>query len=354
METTSDRRKKKLEHLSFASDRRYGIELELNAFDGKNRPDPGKKPEGIDYIANLVTNASEEACDIRDYEHTVNNNRWVVKPDSSCGLEVCTPIYKGWAGIKKVAKVVDAFRVDPKIKADHRCSVHAHIEVSDLSKEQLASVIVHWIKIEPLIMDAMPTERKRNRYCQFMGMTSLFQHDSVYSAGDIIKKVGNVKYYTMNSNQMCQNNRPTIEFRTIEGAGCRDPYLIKNWIRFLIHFVEMASKRPMPSKYKEGDSWSSFCWLDTEDAMRLLGFSDNPQQYELSKGLQQTRNWFLARLNRYMSQDTEYGPRYYAYRELQDILKRFKDRGEEITFEKHLSPSDKDMEDALYCESTKF
>ena len=34
--------KKKVEHISFTSPRRFGLELELNAFDGKNRPDGGQ------------------------------------------------------------------------------------------------------------------------------------------------------------------------------------------------------------------------------------------------------------------------------------------------------------------------
>src|SRR2546423_1143033 len=129
----------KLPYLSFCYERRFGIELEINAFDGKNRPDPGQKPAGIEQGGMLVAKHSSESVDIRDWEHTKNNDVWVIKPDSSCGMEVCTPVYKGWAGLKRACEVVEAFHRDPKIKVDNRCSVHIHIEVADLSNDQLAS-----------------------------------------------------------------------------------------------------------------------------------------------------------------------------------------------------------------------
>lgn len=341
----------KYPYLKFDSDRRFGVELEVNAFDGKNRPESGQKPQGIDHIGMLVARHCNTQVDIREWSHTDSNESWIIKPDSSCGIEVCTPILKGWNGLKQVCEVVYAFQQDPKVKVDNRCSVHVHVEVADLGQEQLGSVIAHWFKIEPVFMDSVPPYRKRNRYCQFMGMTNLLQHDTKISAQHLVQKVGNVKYYAINTNQMQKNNRKTLEFRIIEGDGCKDPYLIKNWIRLIIHFVEMAIKKPFPIPYEEGNPWSSFLWLDPEDTFRLLGFSNNPTEYELSPGLLQTRNWFLARLQKYMARETEGGPRFQAYRELQAMLARFKEEGVVISAEEHLSPSD--LKSALYNEETK-
>lgn len=344
--------KKRKPYLSFCSDRRFGIELELLAFDGKNRPEAGQRPAGIDYVGMVVARNSTEGVDIRDWEHTSGNDVWVVKPDSSCGMEVCTPVMKGWTGLKKCVEVVHALGQDPKIKIDQRCSVHLHVEVADLDASQIASVIAHWFKVEPVFMDSVPVCRKRNRYCQVMGLMKLVDHDQKITHGDLIKRVGNVKYYSLNTNQYLRNNRKTLEFRIIEGEGVKDPYLIKNWTRLIIHFIEMASKRPFPGPYNENDPWSSFIWLDPEDVFRLLGFSNNPQEYELSPGLEQTRNWFLARMQKYMSKDVDGGPRYYAYKELQEMLKRFAEDGVEITPEKHLTPSD--LKEALFCETTRI
>ena len=339
----------KLPYLSFTSDRRFGIELELLAFDGKNRPDPGQRPAGIDVVGMVVAGNSTEGVDIREWEHTHGNDVWVIKPDSSCGMEVCTPIMKGWTGLKKVVSVVEALGRDTRIKVDQRCSVHIHVEVADLEPNEIASVIAHWFKVEPVFMDSVPPNRKRNRYCQFMGLTNLLQHDQKVASTDLIKRVGNVKYYSLNTNQYLKNNRKTLEFRIIEGDGVKDPYLVKNWTRLIIHFIECARKRPFPGPYDEKDVWSSFLWLDPEDVFKFLGFSDNPQEYELSPGLEQTRTWFLARLQKYMAKDTD-GVRQYAYKELQDMLRRCEESGTPIVPEKHLTPSDKD---SLYNEETR-
>ena len=344
-----DQTKKKLPYLSFCSDRRFGIELEINAYDGKNRPDQGQKVAGIEDVGMVVARHTTEGSEIREYEHTHNNEIWVIKPDSSCGMEVCTPIYKGWPGLRKVCEVVEAFNKYPKIKVDNRCSVHVHVEVADLNDDQIGSIIAHWLKVEPVFMDSVPPHRKRNRYCQYMGFNNLVQAETKITPSDLKKKVGTVKYYSLNTNQMMKNGRKTVEFRIIEGDGCRDPYLIKNWIRLLLQFVEMSARRPFPSYLEEGNPWSSFCWLDPSDVFKLLGF--DPSEHELSPGLQQTRNWFLARLQKNMSKDIKEGFRQYAYEDLQKMLERYKDMGVVITPEEHLSPTD--LKEALYREDLR-
>lgn len=335
-----------LPQLSFSSHRRFGVELEVNAFDGLNRPPNGKKyPTGIEDVSVVVAENTEEGCRIEGYQHTEKNDQWVLKMDSSCGMEVVSPPLKGWEGISKVCKVAKAFNEEPKIKSDERCSVHIHVEVADLTETELASVLIHWVKCEPCFMDAMPLERKRNRYCQFIGLMPIFQHDDDVEPKKIITDLGTVKYYSVNTNQMVLgSHRKTIEFRVIEGDGSRNPYLLKNWIRLIIHFVEMTKKLPLPSRYKEGDRWSSYLWLEPEDILTILGFNNN---YELSKGLTQTRNWLIARWAKNLSKHQNPGlPRYVAWKQVQDILKNFG-----VT-EQELEPDNLDK--VLFCENLRY
>jgi hypothetical protein len=336
--------------LTFNSNRRFGVELEILAFDKKNRPTEEKMPKGTDYVVNLVKKNVEENVESRAYEHTKDNSCWVIKPDSSCGLEICTPPLKGWKGIKKVCQVVEAFGKDPKIEVDKRCSVHVHVEVSDLSEEQIGTVIAYWIKCEPIFMDLVPQIRKRNRYCQLMGMTNLFNPESTYTARNLINKVGEVKYFSMNTNQLKDGKRNTIEFRIIEGEGCKNPYLIKNWLRLLLHFVEITSNMQMPPPYKSNDQWSSLLWLDTRDVFKLLGFEID--QFNLSKGLTQTRDWMVARLLQYMYPDIEQGPRCRAYKELLEYIEDLSKKGYYLNKEENLLP--KNLEESLYEESLRF
>lgn len=348
--------KKKLKTLSFSSNRRFGIELEINAFDGRNRPENGKRVAGIETVAKLVNKFCSTGAEVRDYEHTVGNTAWHIKPDSSCGMEIVTPPMKGWRGLLEVCKVVEGLAAQKEIKADSRCSVHVHIEVADLDDNALATVLAYWIKAEPVFLDAMPKERKRNRYCQSLGLNPKFDTDDYLKPSQLIEELGDVKYYTLNTNQMVKarkqgGSRPTIECRIGEASGCTDAFLIKNWTRLLIHFIEMTRNLPYPEPYEKGKdavrNWLT--WLDPPEVMGILGFDG---KYELSNGLQQTKNWFLARLAKNLAPAEQNRCwRYTAFRQVQDILARSREEGVEITPDV-LVPAD--LPTALYCETTKF
>jgi hypothetical protein len=338
-----------LENLSFESHRRFGVELEILAFDKLKRPAGGSKcmPKGSEHVVMLVKNNAEENVEARLYEHTKETSSWVVKPDSSCGLEICSPPIKGWRGIRKVCQVVHAFQQDPLIEINDSCSVHVHIEVADLNEKQVATVLAYWVKCEPIFMDLVPSSRKKNRYSQATGMTNLFEHDVNNTPRDLINKIGETKYFSMNCKAYRDGERKTLEVRIIEGAGCKDPYLIKNWLRLILHFVERTSQMPYPKNYVAGDRFSGLLWLDPKDVMSVLGFGVD--QYNLSKGLKQCREWMLARMALHTA-DTSHGARRMAYKELLEIIAELKDTGSPVD----LSLAPKDMTDALYNEDLRY
>lgn len=285
--------------LSFKYERAYGAEIELNSFDNrdfKTNPLKGDElPEGIYDLADEVREKLGFPTSVHGWQATHNNKDWRFKPDSSCGIEICSPVLRGWNGLKEICQVVDLISSHPRVLLDDRCSFHVHIDLSDCNHDVIAKILAYWVKCESVFLDSVPSKRKRNRYCQQIGISSLFEHDKNYSSDDIIHRLGSVKYYTVNCYHYAKGSRTTIEFRIAEGEGCRDSVMAKNWIRLLVHFVEMAKQRPWPAKYSPSDPWSSLLWLDPEEVMELLGFDGS---YPLSKGLEQTRNWFLARLHK--------------------------------------------------------
>ncbi len=283
----------KLERLSFDENyRRFGVEIELNATDGCSKSED--LPEGIYYVGNLVNKTLKKSVEIDKWGHTHHNNIWTIKPDSSCGLEVCSPVSKGRFGLREICKVVDALAGDSILTSDERCSLHVHVEVADMCHEELAAVLTYWIKCEAVFMDSVPASRKRNRYCQFIGVSDLFEHDSTYGPYQIVNKLSSYKYYSINTYHYNKGKRPTVEFRITENAVCLNSYLLRNWIRLVLHFVEMAKNKPLPCRFQEGNPWSSFLWLDPKDVFSLLGFL--PGQYELSPEMEETRKWFVYRL----------------------------------------------------------
>lgn len=284
------------EYLDCGFVRRFGVEIELNAADGRNRPighEEGRLPEGIHYVGNLVQKTTREKVLIHKWGHDHNNDCWVIKPDSSCGLEVCSPVSKGWYGLSRICKVVEAFSLDPRIRADGRCSLHVHVDVSDLDLERVAAIVAWWVKCEPVFMDSVPPQRKRNRYCQFLGLTDIFEHNISYTPDSLIKRVGYTKYSSLNTYHLKNGKRSTIEFRIMESRCCRDPLMMKNWVRLLLHFVQRSVYARMPKPYEEGNCWTGWVWLDPVDVFKFLGFSG---ECVLSPGMAQVRDWFLQRL----------------------------------------------------------
>jgi len=284
--------------ITFNSHRRFGVEIELNAFDDRDfraAPlDRGELPEGIHYIAALLSEIFREKVEVRKWGHTDNNNCWVLKPDASCGIEICSPVSRGCHALSQICKAVDVLNEDSNIKADGRCAAHVHVEVRDCDDYQLASILSYWIKCEAVFMDSVQAHRKVNRFCQCIGACQEFQHNDLIVPDKLIEKLSEHKYYTINTYQKVQKrNRETVEFRIVGNDGCVDSYLLKNWIRLLLHFVEVVKNKPILRPYAEGDRWSSLLWLEPKDVLGLLEFLE---ECKLSQGMKQVRNWFIARI----------------------------------------------------------
>jgi len=265
--------------------RPFGVELELNAFNGVLATPKGGSPDGIYYVADLVARTLEEYVEIRDFGHThwyKTHGYWVLKPDNSCGMEVCSPIMQGWFGLKKVCKVVDAFQATPLITADTNCSLHLHIDVNDLMEEEIGNVLRWWIKCEPVFFDSVPDIRKNNQYCRFIGLQDWVDHEIHITTTRLIEILGVSKYCSADTFHLWSGDRNTIEFRIGENSFCKNSFFTKNWIRLLIHFLETARhKAPV-----------DLAWLDVNDVFDFLGFF----RKDLSPGMVQIRNWFLGRL----------------------------------------------------------
>jgi len=284
--------------------RRFGVEIELNTLDGLiKRPDPdaGEIPNGADYVACIVKKISKGKVEISPWDFVHNNNNWIIKHDMSCGFEINTPVLKGWYGLNNLIRVVDELSKDPKIKANHLCSLHVHVSVNDLDLQQMASVIAYYIKCEHVFFDSVPSQRKMNRYCQCISMTDWFGTEFDMRPMELVTRISQSKYGSINTFHFIRgggfsagnDRRQTIEFRIAENTACLDPYFVKNWIRLLIHFVEVTKYKRLPRPYSYGNQHSGLAWLDFQEVYSLLKF-DKP----LSPGMQQVRQWFMDRIRR--------------------------------------------------------
>jgi hypothetical protein len=211
---------------------------------------------------------------LEDWHNTHNNQQWVCKPDASCGIEICSPVSENFL---EIHKVIDFLSKDKNIKIDERCSFHVHVDISDLSENELVSVLSWWIKFEHLFFDAMPDCRKMNKYCQCIGIIDLFQHDEIVD-NKIINKLGATKYLSCNTFHFCKKNRKTIEFRIADHFACLDQNYATNWVLLLTNFISIFSQKEIPK---------SLCW---ENPSLFLDFLSNID-IEL-------RNWFFYRVKK--------------------------------------------------------
>lgn len=285
------------ERLTCRDYRDYGGEIEINALDLIAHGSQGPPPEGIDYVSCLVNKSTSQSAQVKAWEQTHNNLEWVLKPDASAGIEICSPVLKSWEGLSKLCRVADVLHDDKDVQADFRCSLHIHTDITDLynseKSEELAKLIAYWIKCELVLMDSVPFRRKNNKYCQLISATNLLNVDSKIAANVFIQALGKHKYTSFNTYHLRLEKRYTVEFRIMENDACLDSFMTKNWTRFVLHFINMAVKAQLPPPYKPGNINSGLCLYDLADVIKFLRFDGS---CELSPGLKQVRNWFLGRL----------------------------------------------------------
>lgn len=262
---------------------KFGFELETNSFDKRDfissplRND--ERPEGISEIIDIIANLNLKA-ESKSWEYTHHNKYWVCKPDSSCGMEICSPVFE-FPNFEESVKVLSELKKCEKIKIDERCSFHVHLDVSELisgnvfTSVPLASVLSWWIKIEHIFIDFALTNRKVNQYCRCIGMTDLFKPDEPISPFRIIDKLSD-KYLTVNTFHLVAQRRNTIEFRLAEST--LDLEFIVNWISLLIHFVNEAIGKKTPE---------NLSWLDFNESIDFLNLEKVPN----------LKKWFFERLS---------------------------------------------------------
>lgn len=281
---------------NYDSNRRFGVEIEINSFDLLSKPINDKSmPNGIEEVACAIVGELKQNIVITKWQNDHYNTSWGIKPDSSCGMEIVSPVLKGNYGINQVCEVVNVLEKN-NFPSDKRCSVHVHVDVSDLTDQKLLSILTWWIKCEAVFFDAMLSCRKVNSYCMMIGLNKAFQIDKkFYTLYEIINIFGKIKYYSLNTYHKNNNKRNTIEFRIMDHDACKNVDDMKNWIKLILHFCECCIDAGMPKKFIQKNYMTGYYWIDPCDFMSFLKMSD---EYDLSDELNDIKHWFLNRCMR--------------------------------------------------------
>lgn len=245
---------------------RFGVEIELNDLDGRDFSAdplrPGEMPKGYDLVVDLVAGLGLEV-QAHGWRQNHNNSVWICKPDSSCGMELCSPVLDE-SRLGEVLEVVEAIGLRPELRVNEECALHVHVDVSHLvsgipeSSEGLCSVLAWWVKCEAVVLDSMPPRRRDSRFCRCIGFTDLFGHDEKVVPCMTVSKLRD-KYLTVNTHHMVSRKRNSIEFRPLEGT--KDPALVSDWVRFVLNFVRRSADSGLPDDYT---------WLSLEGVEELI------------------------------------------------------------------------------------
>lgn len=260
--------------------RKFGIELEyLN--DNTN----------LERLRDAITSVDDQHCDIRGWEHTIDNyGLWIAKTDSSCGLEVCTPPMSGPNDLKTLGKVVDSIRENSGARFDDRCGLHVHICLDDFTFNQMCTLLMYWIKIETVVMNSYPGHRRENRYCRPLNdQISTWHINQRYTPNEIFNAFHRYRG-ALNTNYW--ENRRILEWRM--GDMSMDAEDVKNRVRFLIWFVDIAKIMPIPDNLN---------WFSSKQTMRFLGLlpcNNDLIQKTFSPAVKSMRRWILERLDNHL------------------------------------------------------
>lgn len=267
--------------------RRMGVELEYNSFDRLSRSySDNNLPNGIYAFGDMVVKAIQKNVDINKWQQTNNNLNWIVKPDSSCGLEVCSPPNQPQVALPAIAKVITALTSNKSVTADRRCSLHVHIEIEDFTENDICFLVQSWINYEHLFYFLTKEDRWYNRYCKPLGYHYAFSDKVKLNSNRCLQILSDNKYFAINFYHYKKEKRKTVEFRIMGGDACVDIDDCINWCKLILIFVERCKSESYDKNF-----------IDTIEYKNISTFYEFINYQGVCLDDCETIMWMISRLN---------------------------------------------------------
>lgn len=197
----------------------FGVEIEILSTVDRQTIATALQAEGI--------NAAVEG-----YNHRVCEG-WKIITDSSCGLEVVSPILSGEQGLNQVKKVAETLnRIGCKV--DKTCGLHVHIGADALGVKKVKSIVRRWLNNEHHLDSIQPQSRRGNNNYFCASLANTFDASALDHCRTIktLSQSQCTRYSKLNLQSYRRHQ--TIEFR--HHSGTTDATKITNWIKFLLDF----------------------------------------------------------------------------------------------------------------------
>jgi len=281
-------------YVKFSTGRAFGVEMEVN------------KKLSLEQLTAIVKKADPktECMSSNQYQQDYGNDYWHVKFDRSCGekindggWEVASYKASGAEDLVKISQMAASLR-EAGAEVNNNCGFHVHVEIADFNTSQAATIVANWMRIERMMQEILPKHRRNNVYCRLL--TDRFRIGTEEHTPTTFWAMVRPHSFDNTERRVALNlcnfalsapNRRTIELRTPEGTLIEKD--VKNWTRLFIHFVNDCKKREFPRTLNP-------C-VDLHEAVSVLGLHNEEPFYILSKGLYETKIWFLRRIVKYSS-----------------------------------------------------
>jgi len=208
------------------TERKFGVEIEFLHLEGCSQSDVAR-----------VVSAHGVECQLASYGHNTVSY-WKVVPDSSCGLELVSPVLSGEAGLNEIKAVCQALS-EIGAKVNKRCGLHVHVDGRDLSNSQIAKVFLNYAKYEAVFDSLVPQSRRGNNNSFSKSIQTVFNMEAGYMKS-FVKAPALVnfmdRYHKVNLEALARHG--SIEFR--QHSGTTDADKIINWVVLVIGFVEAS------------------------------------------------------------------------------------------------------------------
>lgn len=175
-------------------------------------------------------------------------NIWILKCDSSCGIEFNTPpLHSTTKNFNDLLELLTHIKKIMKGQINKKCGYHVHIDISQYSLSQLKNIFDFFRAIEPLVFKIYPS-RIRNSYVQHLNhrKSKRSTHSNIkINLRD--KKWKYVHVYEVPSLEIDHMKavnvtyRKTLEIRYAKAAT--NPTDILCWLFMLLIIVHQGSKK---------------------------------------------------------------------------------------------------------------
>jgi hypothetical protein len=234
--------------LVFNEERTYGVEIEFL--------------ENSNYSKSQIAAALNGVVNCKNvgYTHEVMES-WKLTTDSSCGLELVSPILKGRNGFEQIEKVCKVLN-DLGIKVDRRCGLHIHHDVSDYEVKNFKNLCIFYTRFEKGFDEVMPLSRRanKNQYCKGFASRNSWSTDDETTAqvAETIERIKNASSIDELRNMFCSryykvNLQSFVKYGTVEfrhHSGTTEADKIINWVKLTQLVLERCKQGKVAAKYE--------------------------------------------------------------------------------------------------------